>query len=123
MEKAKSSSLEQRIQDMQQQVEQARNRVIEIERDFEEYRRVQRKTPEEKLRMELVSLRGEKTELEAKIQREEAEKLKHIARADKYKEQVLILVRELERVKKSIKLKAQKEMEQRRMKYIAQEER
>ncbi|TMW55070.1 hypothetical protein Poli38472_013832 [Pythium oligandrum] len=116
-------TLEKRVAELQSHLQIAEKRTQQIEEDFADYRRQQRKVPEAKLREEISSLKGHIVELErANLvetrAREEAE-----ANVDKMREQLEKMAKLVQNEKKRNETRVLEELEKLRLKYVAREER
>lgn len=115
-------ALDQRVRQLEAQLAKAEERTREVEHDYTEYRKQQRKVPEARLREEIAALRGNVAEIERQKLAEERAKHEAIDAASRLRMQLEQANKQVLEERKKHETHVVEELEKLRLKYVAREE-
>eukprot|EP00624_Nannochloropsis_granulata_P002152 evm.model.NODE_20706_length_1251_cov_21.507593.1 len=118
VERLRNRELEGQLARMTQAREEAEAKVKEVEEEFARFRREARKATPTALHQEVVTLKGEKAELRARMEREKGEKTQALLEKEQYRAAAQRVARALKREQKRANVNIRRHLGEMRLEYV-----
>lgn len=117
------TSLESELKRVRVTLGKTEQRLSKVESEYADFREKTRQSPEATLQKEIAMLQGQNAELHARLEQEKERTASEVLEKEKVKAQLVQVARELQRQMHANNARAERELDNLRLEYLAREER